>query len=74
MTALRVHIKAQAWEHKARQGRRGEEDEVRLSTAGSKWRLHMFRLTAVVPSVCHYHVDRTAAQVNYHDNRLITPI
>lgn len=31
-------------------------------------------LTAVVPSVCHYNVDRTVAQVNYHDNRLIIPI
>lgn len=31
-------------------------------------------LAAVVPSVCHYNVDRTVAQVNYHDNRLIIPI
>lgn len=31
-------------------------------------------LAAVVPSVCHYNVDRTVAQVNYHSNRLITPI
>lgn len=31
-------------------------------------------LAAVVPSVCHYNVDRTVAQVNYHGNRLITPI
>lgn len=46
----------------------------RLSMSGSKWCLHMFGLTAAVPSVYHYHVDRTAAQVNYHDNRLITPI
>lgn len=31
-------------------------------------------LAAAVPSVCHYNVDRTVAQVNYHGNRLITPI
>ena len=31
-------------------------------------------LAAVVPSACHYNVDRTVAQVNYHGNRLITPI
>ena len=31
-------------------------------------------LAAAVPSVCHYDVDRTVAQVNYHGNRLIIPI